>query len=56
MPNSFVLTVGGSYAGELAAWMRMKYPEVVDGALSSSAPLFYRMNLQNLVAQDSYEQ
>jgi lysosomal Pro-X carboxypeptidase len=55
MPKSFVLTVGGSYAGELAAWMRMKYPDVVNGALSSSAPLFYRMNLQNLVSNNSYE-
>jgi pimeloyl-ACP methyl ester carboxylesterase len=55
MPKRFVLTVGGSYAGELAAWMRMKYPDVVNGALSSSAPLFYRMNLQNLVSNNSYE-
>lgn len=30
---------GGSYAGSLAAWMRIKYPSLVHGAISSSSPL-----------------
>ncbi|KAL0280562.1 UNVERIFIED_CONTAM: hypothetical protein PYX00_001822 [Menopon gallinae] len=30
---------GGSYAGSLAAWMQLKYPKLVTGAVSSSSPL-----------------
>lgn len=31
-----VIVFGGSYAGALSAWMRYKYPDIIDGAHSSS--------------------
>lgn len=38
-PNSKIISVGGSYPGNLAAWFRIKYPSVTHASIASSAPV-----------------
>jgi len=39
MKNSVWAAVGGSYPGNLAAWMKQKHGDVISGAISHSAPV-----------------
>jgi len=42
--DSKVITVGGSYPGNMAAWFKLKYPQVSVGSIASSAPLTSKTN------------
>ncbi|ORX54934.1 peptidase S28 [Hesseltinella vesiculosa] len=43
-PEAQWIVYGGSYSGNLAAWMRQKYPDLVFAAVASSAPVQMKRN------------
>ncbi|XP_065317723.1 dipeptidyl peptidase 2-like [Gordionus sp. m RMFG-2023] len=50
-PKIPVITFGGSYGGILSTYMRLKYPNLVEGSISSSAPL---MSVAGLVPRNFF--
>ena len=51
------MAIGGSYPGALAAWVRAKYPHLIDGAVASSAVIeavddFYMYDRQIFLAME----
>merc|ERR1712243_40204 len=38
------MAFGGSYPGSLSAWMRLRFPHLVAGSVSSSGPLFAKLD------------
>ncbi|XP_026486617.2 putative serine protease K12H4.7 [Vanessa tameamea] len=56
--NSKVVVIGGSYSGNLAAWMRLKYPDLVDAAIASSGPVLAKTDFYEYLEKvnDNYEQ
>ncbi|GMS93611.1 hypothetical protein PENTCL1PPCAC_15786, partial [Pristionchus entomophagus] len=38
------IVVGGSYAGALSAWSRLKHPELISGSIASSGPVLAQLD------------
>ena len=47
-------TFGGSYPGSLSAWMRLRFPHLVAGSVSSSGPLFAKLDFHEYLQVDFF--
>lgn len=48
VPTQKWILFGGSYAGAMSVWFRVKYPELAFGAISSSGPIAPVVNFAGL--------
>lgn len=42
------IAFGGSYPGSLAAWLRLKYPYLIHGSISTSGPLLAKADFKGM--------
>ena len=40
------IAFGGSYPGSMAAWVREKFPHLIQGSVSSSGPLLAKVRMK----------
>ena len=40
------ITFGGSYPGSLSGWMRLKFPNLIQGSVASSGPVLAQLDFQ----------
>ncbi|CAH2102190.1 unnamed protein product [Euphydryas editha] len=55
--KSKVVVVGASYSANLAVWMRLEYPKLVDAVLASSGPVLAKKDFYEYIEKvsDNYE-
>jgi pimeloyl-ACP methyl ester carboxylesterase len=44
--TSKAITFGGSYPGSLSGWMRLKFPNLIQGSVASSGPVLAQLDFQ----------
>lgn len=47
------ITFGGSYPGSLSGWMRLKFPNLIQGSVASSGPVLAQLDFQEYLQVDT---